>query len=211
VFSCLYNQLKNEFTITAVDFYGFGCTPHPSYPLQLRDYALSVVELINHYRMSNVILIGHSFGGKVALMLTTIHGHLVDRLILINSSGIRPRRHIKYYFNIYYYKLCKIMHIERSNAGSVDYKALSGAMKKTFVNIVNYHLNAKLRYITHKTLILWSRYDSTTPLYMARKLKRGLKASSLVIMDSTSHYLFLDRSSESLAEIKRFLGDVNDN
>jgi Predicted hydrolases or acyltransferases (alpha/beta hydrolase superfamily) len=101
------DALKGEFRVTLVDLPGFGGTPHPKYPLKLEDYVNAVVDLINFYKMSGVVLIGHSFGGRVALLLAARYGRLLDGIVLIDSAGLKPRRGVKYFLKARLTKLEK--------------------------------------------------------------------------------------------------------
>lgn len=56
-------------TSTLVDFYGFGKTPHPDYPLTVEDYADGVLELMDKLGIKKATLVGHSFGGRVAIYI----------------------------------------------------------------------------------------------------------------------------------------------
>lgn len=68
---------------------GFGGTPHlPPEEVNLEGYARWVSDFVAAAGIeSPVTLIGHSFGGGVALRLTHDHPALVARLILVNSIG----------------------------------------------------------------------------------------------------------------------------
>lgn len=200
------DSLKGEFRVTLVDFYGFGDTPHPARPLKLEDFALSIVELIQFYKMSGVILVGHSFGGRVALLLSARWGYLIDKLILIDGAGLRPRRKPSYYIKKTIYKIKKRLHFDVSVYGSADYKALTGEKKRTFVNVVNFHLDRYLKYVTLPVLLIWGRKDKETPLYMANKLHKRLSDSKLYVLNNAGHYSYLDSKAECLAVIKGFLG-----
>lgn len=180
-----------EYRVTLVDFYGFGQTPHPDYPLTLDDFVKSIVDIINHYKMKSVSVIAHSFGGRVALKLAYKYGYMLDKLALIDSAGIKPRRGLKYYCRLYRHKLLKLLKIPHQ-AGSEDYRKLSPLQRKTFVNIVNEDLSGILDKITLPTLIIWGNKDKETPIYMARKLNRKIRGSGLVVLKNAAHYSYLD-------------------
>ena len=205
-FCGLAEVLSREFCVTLVDFYGFGKTPHPDFPLSLDDYCNSVVALISHYKMKNVILIGHSFGGRVALRLARQKGYLFDRIVLIGSAGLKPRRGLKYHFRVLRYKFNRRMGRTVCDAGSADYRALQGAMKKTFVNIVNEDQKSDLPFITLPVLLIWGANDAETPLYMAKRMRRLLPASTLHVLPEAGHYVYLERPFETLGLIKDFIG-----
>ena len=66
-------------------------------------------------------------------------------------------------------------------------------MKKVFSSIVNTHLEESARLIDCKTLIIFGEKDKETPIYMAKKLNKLIKNSSLVILKNCAHFCFLER------------------
>ena len=60
-----------------------------------------------------------------------------------------------------------------ANAGSEDYKKLSGAMRATFVNVVNEDLRRYLRDIKSPSLMIYGENDSDTPVYFRRNYGKG--------------------------------------
>ncbi|MCL2631198.1 MAG: alpha/beta hydrolase [Firmicutes bacterium] len=203
--SGIYSAFLNDYRIIAVDFYGFGETPEADSPLTLNDYIDSVVEIIEIYGLNKVYLIGHSFGGKVAMGLTLKRADLVNGLVLISASGMRPRRKVTYYIKVLKHKLNKKFGIGKPQEGSPDYKKLSAVGKKTFVNIVNTHLDKKISKINARVLAIWGAKDKETPLYMARRIEKKIKKSRLVIFRNAGHFCYLERTEITVNEIKEFL------
>ena len=119
------------------------------------------------------------------------YGYMLDKLALIDSAGIKPRRGLKYYCRLYRHKLLNLLKIHHQ-AGSEDYRKLSPLQRKTFVNIVNEDLSGILDKITLPTLIIWGNKDKETPIYMARKLNRKIRGSGLVVLKNAAHYSYLD-------------------
>lgn len=113
---------------TLVDFYGFGKTPHPDYPLTVKDYADGVLELMDKLNIEKATLVGHSFGGRVAIYIAAKYPEKVEKLVLVDSAGIKPRRGIKYRLKILLHKILK--KFGKGLKGSKDYRALSPVMKK---------------------------------------------------------------------------------
>ncbi|MFW5780776.1 MAG: alpha/beta fold hydrolase [Bacillota bacterium] len=202
----LAKQLANNFRVTLVDFYGHGKTPFPDRELVLDDYVKSVYEIIKHYKMKSVSIVAHSFGGRVALKLAHKYGYVLDRLILIDSAGIKPRRGVKYHYKVLRHKLLKKLHIKHKS-GSADYNKLKGVEKKTFINIVNEDLTDILEKITLPTLIIWGNKDKDTPIYMAKKLNRKLCSSGLVVIKDAGHFSYLDKPGRVLIIIRSFMSE----
>lgn len=208
--SCLSQQLKYEFTTLCIDLFGFGGSKHPPYPLTIADYALAVVSIINELQFNNIVLVGHSFGGRVALYISAHFSFLVDKLILIDSAGLLPKKGIKHLARRVSYKFRKAFKLPIDCCGSPDYRALSGDLKRTFVNVVNYNQYAMLDNISCKTLIIWGKLDKETPLYMAKTLHKKIKNSRLCIYETAGHFAYIDCFSEVVLKIKSFLGGEYD-
>ncbi len=197
------DSLADHFTVTAVDLYGFGKTPPPQYPVNLDYYVHGVLSLIKHYNMDEVIVIGHSFGGRIALKLAAECAR-ISGLILTDSAGIRPVRGIKYYCKVLIYKLRKALRLGNDRCGSPDYRKLYGAMKKTFVNIVNEDLSDTAKKIIVPTLIIWGNEDYETPLYMCRRLNKYIVKSKVVIFEGAGHFAYLEQSGRFIDLVREF-------
>ena len=81
-----------------VDFYGFGKTPHPDYPLTVSDYAKGVIDVMKKEGIKSAVIVGHSFGGRVAIEIAAKHPELVEKLVLVDS-GIKQEE-VKYYLKL---------------------------------------------------------------------------------------------------------------
>jgi pimeloyl-ACP methyl ester carboxylesterase len=85
----LAKKLSDHFTVYAVDLRNHGQSPHSDqwkYWIMAED----VLELIENEKLKNVILLGHSMGGKVAMYLALDSPQLISKLIV---SDIAPRKY----------------------------------------------------------------------------------------------------------------------
>ena len=187
--------------------YGFGDTPHGDKPLTVCDYAQGVIKLLDNLNIDKVDVVGHSFGGRVAIYLSAVYPDRVNKLVLCDSAGLKPRRNLRYYFKVFIYKLRKFLGLNIEKYGSSDYKALSGVMKKTFVNVVNFDQKTQLSCIFCPTLIIWGGKDKTTPLYMAHKLNKKIKNSELFVIEKGGHFAYADNLDLFSVKLKAFLGE----
>lgn len=187
-----------------IDFPPFGKSNEPQ-NWSVYTYANMVICLLRHLNIKKINLIGHSFGGRIAIILSGMENELVNKLILVDSAGIKPKRKIKSKLKILKYKIYKAFHLNLDKFGSSDYKSLSTNMKKTFVNIVNTNLEENAKLIETNTLIIYGENDPETPLYMAIKLKKLIKNSKLIVIKNTGHFCFLERKIIFNEEISNFL------
>ena len=176
-----------------MDLYGFGKTPHPAFPLTIGDYAACVRALLDEVRAENVVLVGHSFGGRIAMRLAA-ENEKVAGVVLIDSAGVTPRRGIKYHLKVASYKLAKRLKLKKIPQGSEDYKHLSDVMKKTFVNVVNEGSEKDARRLTAPTLLIWGNKDKDTPLYMCRKLQKLIVGSQSIVLKGCGHFAYLEKA-----------------
>jgi pimeloyl-ACP methyl ester carboxylesterase len=78
-------------------------------------------------------------------------------------------------------------------------------MQKSFIKIVNEHLDYCLNKIENKTLIINGVNDKETPIYMAKRLNLGIKNSHLILLPNAGHFAFIDRPNLFNMEIGKFL------
>ena len=169
----------------------------------LDDYAKGVADLMTDLGIGEAVLVGHSFGGRIAMRLAA-RDCRVAGILLMDSAGARPRRGLAYYMKVIAYKLAKKMKCKRLPKGSEDYACLSGAMKRTFVNIVNESSEEDAVKIRVPALLLWGAEDKDTPPYMCRRLHRLIKGSECLILKGAGHFAYLEHPDYTRRVIKAF-------
>lgn len=202
-FACLYPSFKN-FKVLAVDFPPFGCSEEPKHPLTMNDYVEMIKQLLKLLKIRKINIIAHSFGGRVALILAS-QTKLVNKLILVDSAGLKPRKSLVVRLKILKYKALKKLNKTPKNAGSEDYQHLSTTMQKTFVNVVNFHLDNVCKNITCPVLIVWGKKDKSTPIWMAKKLNKLISNSNLVVFGDSGHFSYLNHPQKFCQITKSFL------
>ena len=206
----LAKELSHRYTFILVDFNGFGDSPEPSYPYSLDDYVHSILEIVRYYKIESFSLVCHSFGGRVGIKFCYKYGYLVDKLVLADVAGMKPRRKIGYYLAILRHKILNKFHVPHQ-AGSKDYRALSPIMKKTFVRVVNEHLEHYAEYIKVQTLLIWGNKDKETPVYMGKRLLRLIAKSRMILFQGCGHFAYIERHYLFVHIVDAFLlGDNNE-
>lgn len=202
-------RLKDRFRCTVFDMYGFGMTPEPDVPLTVKDYADGVYFELKKAGVDDCTIVGHSFGGRVAMEIAAGHPEFVRSLVLVDSAGIKPKRGLKYYIKVFTHKILKKLG-SKGLKGSKDYQVLSPIMKKTFVNVVNYDQTPFLKDIVCPTAIFWGRKDKVTPLYMAKKLNDGISDSEIFYLDG-GHFAYIQDDKTFVAVLSAFLENTAKN
>lgn len=188
--------------------YGFKNIPKS---FSIYDYADVVYNLIKTLKISSCVLIGHSFGGRISIILSSMYKLNIKNLILVDSAGIKPKLSIKTKLKILDYKFNKFLVKKNLKSkdilnkfGSQDYKNLTDNLKSVFVNIVNEDLTNLLKFIKTKTLIIFGKKDKDTPIYMAKILNKKILNSKLTIFDG-GHFCYFDFFDKFIFTVKSFI------
>lgn len=215
---CSFNSLANTFynfgystlNINLTD-YGFK-TLKSSFTIY--NYAELVFKLIKKLKIKNTILIGHSFGGRISIILFSMFNNLwvnFNKVVLVSSAGIKPKFNLQNKIKILKYKHLKKQVLKGKKDskildkyGSTDYKTLPNNLKQVFNNVVNEDLTKLLKFINKKTLIVWGKLDKETPFYMAKILNKKIKNSQLAILNG-DHFAYLQHTQKFISLIKNFI------
>lgn len=200
VFRRVIFALPKNISVLLIDFWGFGKTGEPNRPLTVYDFADEVVDIINSLGITSFSIVGHSFGGRIGIIIASKLNSRVKKLVLVDSAGVVPRRSLLFKLKVKRYKRLKKNVLDGklsadvlAKYGSDDYRVLSPVMKETFVNVVNEDLVPLAKNIVSKTYLIWGEKDNDTPLYMAKKLNKVIAGSSLCVLKDAGHYCFLDK------------------
>lgn len=98
---------KNGYTVAVPDLCGFGQSAEPPRPFSVGDYAAVFTKFIESFGARPVSLIGHSFGGRIIFKLyeQTRPPFLVERVMLIDAAGIRPKKTVCQRISLLGYKI----------------------------------------------------------------------------------------------------------
>ena len=99
-FDKLTEQLNEDYTIYQIDLPGFGESEiFDSYTIE--EYAEIIHEFCLKLGVVKPILVGHSFGGRIAIKFASLYS--VQRLVLIGSPGIREKFNIIKWLKIFFF------------------------------------------------------------------------------------------------------------
>ena len=205
-FSFICKRLTFNYKALFIDFPPFGKSEEPQCDFTIFDYSEMVSQIMEINGFNNPCIVGHSFGGRVAILLAS--KNVAKNVILISSAGMKVRHGIKYYLKIYKHKIFKKLHI-KNNGGSSDYKALSSNMRKTFVNIVTTNLEKYAINIKVPTILFWGKKDKDTPFYMAKRLKKLIADCEIIAFNKSGHFCYIENCETFVNVINHFA--VQDN
>ena len=207
-------QITKKISIVTIDLPGFGNSQVPNVPFGVTDYANIIEEFVRKFDLKNIIIIGHSFGGRIGIKLANQCD--IKLLLLVDSAGIAKKsisksiklviaKCVSPMFNLNFLKpLRKRIY---KFIGSEDYTA-TPYLKETFVKIINEDLRDDIKRIQNPTVIIWGENDSETLVSMAYEMKSLIHNSKLYIIKGAGHYVFLDQPNEFTTILNNTLNEL---
>lgn len=216
-FTRIQEYFTPGFHIFAIDLPGMGKSQEPNEVWGVEEYTQFIEEFFRIKNISNPILAGHSYGGRISILYASRNPVL--KLILIDSAGIKPSRPLKYYLKVYSYKAAKkalplligrkkaeeIMENYRKKAGSTDYNNASGVMRNILVKSVNEDLKSVMPSIQAPTLLIWGENDTATPVSDGKTMEKLIPNAGLVVLKSAGHFSFVEKLHDFLIILNNFL------
>jgi pimeloyl-ACP methyl ester carboxylesterase len=215
----VFNYLSQKFEVYAIDFPGFGKSDLPLTPWDVTDYNNMLRKFFDLLQIDKAMIIGHSFGGRVAILFSANNPSYVEKIVLVDSAGIIPKRTFKYHMRVCKFKLMKNLFVlfyskgskeeklEKfyKRYGSNDYKQ-AGSLRQTFVKIVNQDLRGYLPKIKSPTLLVWGENDKDTPLYFGKIMEKEIPDAGLVVFKGAGHFSYLDKINDFNIIVSKFFG-----
>lgn len=164
-----------SFGALAVDLPGFGATPAPSEVLGAREYAELLLPVISEFERPP-LLVGHSFGGRIAICLAAAHPDLFGPVLVTGApllrmkSAKKPSLEYRWARRLNEYHVIGDERFERikRKRGSADYRASNGVMRDILVRVVNEEYRAELGKMANPVKLLWGENDTEVPVAVAR-------------------------------------------
>ncbi len=204
-FSYLIRYFSQFASVYILDYPGFGKSNWQGKDYTIYDYAWMIKDWLEQEDIVDPIIIGHSFGGRILVLLLSYYHLAIKKAILIDSAGILPSKTKKESWKRKEYRIlkkCTSLIPQKwkkryqewliQKFGSNDYKSLPSSMRKTFINIVTEDLEPYLEKIEQEVLLIWGKQDTVTPLSDAFCFKEKIRESGLVVIDGAGHFPYLD-------------------
>jgi pimeloyl-ACP methyl ester carboxylesterase len=207
------------YRIHALDMPGFGQTPNPPVGWSVRDYVNFVLGYLDSQQLERVHLFGHSFGGRLGLILGADHAARLHKLVLADAAGIRDSAPTSTSLRLKSYRVAlntlktvgltaqadQLRGWYTERYGSADYKAATGTLRETFVKVVNEDLRDYASRVKVPTLLFWGDQDTDTPLSQGKLLEQLIPDAGLVIWEGAGHYSYLERLADTARVMDHFL------
>jgi len=179
----------------AIHLPGFGPAAAPDAVWGTDDYARLVAEAIEP--LGPVVVVGHSFGGRIAVRLAASRPGLVSGLVLTGAPLVRLAPVSKPTLS---YRIAKAlnriglipdstMEARRKKAGSTDYNAAQGIMRDIMVKTVNETYDDDLTRITAPTWLVWGENDTAAPTAAGKVASERIRGAHWTVVPGEAHLL----------------------
>ena len=198
----------DQYRIIVLDLPGFGKSPEPDKPSGVEDYTTGVYNLLKKLKVENPIIVGHSFGGRIAICFAA--KYKTCKVVLL-SAPFRPSREkssnwrVKIFNFVKKFKILKgLREYLRNKWGSEDYKNASEINRGTLVKVVNEDLTKYAQMIKCPVLMIYGKNDTAVKISEARELEKLIEDAGLIEYDNAHHYAYLERLNQTLAILNNF-------
>jgi pimeloyl-ACP methyl ester carboxylesterase len=195
-----------------LDLPGFGATPPPPIPWGSAEYARAVAPVLSGMTRFPVV-IGHSFGGRVAVHLAAAYPERVGALVLTGvplfrvagsrgkaPPGFRVARRLNK-MNLLPKGLFEGI---RHRYGSEDYRQAEGVMRGVFERVLAEKYVPLLKAIRCPVELVWGDRDTVAPLGAAEMIRAELRHVNLTVLKGVGHMTPLDAPAELRSALERY-------
>ncbi len=191
----IFKDYFDDFRLVFIDMPGFGKSSN-DYVLTTYDYKEIIDEFLRVLDIKKDIIVGHSFGGKVATLLNP------DTLVLLSSAGILEKKPFLVKLKIKIFKILKTFGFAkfRKIFMSDDVKGMSENMYETFKNVLNEDFSGHFRDFKGKAVVFGGERDSAVSKESVKKQAQLLNVKP-IILDGGHYFFFNDKDALKNREI----------
>ena len=179
----------------AIHLPGFGPTTPPDSVWGTEHYAELVADAIRPF--APVVVVGHSFGGRIAVRLAAKYPELVAALVLTGAPLVRlapassPSLGYRLVRQLNRWGIVpdSVMEARRKRSGSADYNAAQGIMRDIMVKTVNENYDADLARIAAPTWMVWGENDTAAPTAAGKVASERIAGARWIVVPGEAHLL----------------------
>lgn len=220
---------ENGFEVYTIDQRNHGLSPHSeefSYDLMAAD----IKEFIEEHKLQNVILLGHSMGGKTAMFFALKYKNVLDKLIVADMAPIKyPPHHsdvLKALHSVDFSKITNRKEAEAllneyiSDFGTKQFLLKNIYWKDTVNNVMDWRFDLASITVNYdeilapvpegscETISLFLRGERSKYVTDAEipEIKKRFPNSTVETVKDAGHWLHAERPDAFYESVMRFIG-----
>jgi len=216
------SALSRERTLIIPMAPGFGCAPRIEWIESTRDLGAVYSRMLREEQLTDIDVIGFSFGGWVVAEMIASCSHQFRRAVLVAPGGIRPpvgELMDSFNFPAQAFVRETLLDPEATPEFSLLYgepgpdqaERLEDA-RAQFARLAwqPYFHNPSLPHLLEgagesRVLIIWGAQDRVVPRSAVEKYNQVIKGSKLVVLDRCGHRPEIEQPEKFISEVKKFL------
>ena len=214
-----FAALASKYHVYALDQLGFGHSDKPLIEYKIATWVDFLQGFLQSEKIPKATVVGNSMGGWIALDFTVTHPEMVDKLVLVDASGLTGKIPIDLLApssiaewrtllaSVFYDKKIVTDDVARqaftdrlrNNDGYTIERTLAGFARPQFED-------DKLKAIHVPTLVVWGRNDKLVPVEDAKRFGRGIPGAKVVVFEQCGHVPQIEKPEEFNRALLEFLG-----
>jgi len=209
---------KLGYRVHILDLPGFGRSTLPSEVWGVPEYARFVAHYLDHVNLKPTHLIGHSFGGRISIVLGADYPEYVKKIVLTDSAGVPfPQTRNQQLRQGVFQAVGAVLsvpglktlepgfrHWARDRFGSQDLRK-AGVLEPIFRVVVRQDLRPYAARIKAPSLLVWGDQDQDTPLWQGQVLEKTIPNAKLIVFQGAGHFAYQERITEFVPTVDTFL------
>ena len=218
-FTLIMPALAKQHRVYALDLLGYGASDRPNVDYSITLETNILRQFLDSQSLTRVSLNGWSMGGWIALNLAAQAPERIDRLVLLDSAGIKftPTFDLRLFSP---HTMAEIQELEKlltPHPGRIpafvlrdflrQLQAEDWVIERTVASMITGRefMDGKLATVTMPVLMVWGKQDVVTPLSIGEAMHRQMPQSVLAVLDGCGHLAPLECHGRVLTEMQRFL------
>lgn len=223
-------DLARDFRVIAPDMVGFGFTERPAgFAYNKAAWVKQAIDLLDALGLSQVDIVGNSFGGAIALALASQHPERVRRLVLMGSVGLSfpitealdavwgytpSLANMRALLDIFAYdralvtdELAELRYRASIRPGFQEsFAAMFPAPRQRWIDALTLS-EAEVHAIPHETLLIHGREDKVIPLAVSLRLAELIERSQLHVFGRCGHWTQIEHAARFTKLVGNFLSE----
>ncbi len=199
-FSTLAEYFSDVAECVLLDLPGFGKSDEPKAPMSPANYAEEVAKIIAEMPKKKTIILGHSFGARVAIHLCNLHKKSVDGLVFLAGAGLKKKRSLRFRIKGFCMKKAArfvrrfpfFSFLKKMPMGSRDYREATPVMRGALVMAVNEDLAELAKNVACPALLIYGSDDNETPSEFGRRYQGLMRDAKFFEIKGENHFSILD-------------------